>query len=205
MKHINASRRALAPTRKGVSVHTFRRCIVHCKRENTNHSIFQLDKNSRFVSLNDVKDAFEVTRNFSTYQRLKYFSDMGIHYTRALHYVRLVEQLEEAFTSSTKMTVDQSYIEEDEQDSYAMPRTPLSSEDIGRFIDEVMQERDEHENTHLVGEAKPYLKHYDNAINMAKTVEQLAMHSKNISLLIIVMMFIHYLCIEWNVYVGNRT
>lgn len=214
INHMNISRRSLAPARNGLSVRTF--SILRCKGKDTNHSIFQVNNGSRFVSLNDVKEALEVTRNFSAYQRLKYFKEKGIHYTRALRYVRLVEQFEEALTACKEQTVDhvdithiynQSYMEEDERDNdnYVKPPTSLSSEDIGRFIDEVMQERDEHENTHLVGEAKPYLKQYDHAIIMSKTVEQLEKHGKNIGLLIIVMMFIHFLCVEWGVYVGDRT
>ena len=204
-------KRTLASIRYGVNQQPSRRCIVCCKSKDTNHSIFQVNSTSRFISLNDVKDALAITQTFSAYQRLKYFKEKGIHYTRALRYVRLVEQFEEALTNSKGIPVDQSYIEENEQDNYTMPRTSLSSEDIGRFINEVMQEReehdehDEHENNHLIGEAKPYLKQYDNVVHFAKCIDHLAKESKNICLLIIVMMFIHYLCDEWIVYVGSRT
>ena len=194
-----------------------RRCIVRSKSKDANHSIFQINNTSRFISLNDVKEALEVTRDFSANQRLKYFRERGIHYSRALRYVRLVEQLEEAFAAAveksyydevfgTTHSYTQSYEEEVERvNNLSRPPTPLSSEDIGRFIAEAMEERDEHENTHLVGEAKPYLKKYNNAMKMSNSIEQLGMHAKNIGLLIIVIMFIHFLCDEWSEYAGRGT
>jgi len=210
---MNISRRSLASVSKQKS----RICVVRSKSKDVNHSIFQLNNTSRFISLNDVKDALEVTRSFSAHQRLKYFSERGIHYSRALRYVRLVEQFEEAFAAAveksyyeevfdTTQLYNQSYEEEEERDSsFSRPPTSLSSEDIGRFIAEAMEERDEHENAHIVGEAKPYLKEYNDAMKMSNSVEYLGIHAKNIGLLIIVIMFIHFLCDEWSAYIGKGT
>jgi len=212
---MNVSRRSLASVNNGVSQQKLRRCIVCSKSKDVNHSIFQLNNTSRFISLNDVKEALEITRDFTTQQRLKYFGERGIHYSRATRYVRLVEQFEEAFAAA----VNKSYYDEvfgmadscnlsyeEERDiSYSRPPTPLSSEDIGRFIAEAMEERDEHENTHLIGEAKPYIKTYNDAVKMSRSIEHLGMHTKNIGLLIIVIVFIHLFCDEWSTYVGRET
>ncbi len=204
---MNISKSSLA----SVSQQKLRRCIVRAKSREANHSIFQLNNTSRFISLNDVKEALEVTRDFSTHQRLKYFREREIHYSRARRYVRLVEQLEDAFVAAVeKSYYDEVFVinyeeEEERKGSYSRPTTSLSSEDIGLFIAQAMEERDEHENTHLVGEAKPYLKEYNDAVKMSNSIEYLGIHARNVSLLIIVIMFIHFLCDEWSAYIGRGT
>lgn len=202
--------------------------VIRCAKKNHDHSVFQLNQNSRFVSLNDVKEALEVAGELSAHQRLRYCSQRGIHYSRAVRYLKVVEQLEANFTSATlndndfvnemhkleeslnRDTYDTHVIIEDYQEGVDEDeRSPrqLSSEDIARFIAEAVREKekDEHENAYLTGEAKPYVKDYKDALKRSKDVEEMGLHARNIGLVILGVLFMHFVFIEWCAFVGNGT
>jgi hypothetical protein len=139
--------------------------------------------------------------------------------------LKVVEQLETTFKSASLYDndfVDESHKgEESLRDTYEThviiedyqegvdedERSPrqLSSEDIARCIAEVIREKDEHENTHLMGEAKPYVKDYKDALKLSKDVQEIGIHVRNAGLVVLGLFFTHFVFVEWCVYVGNGT
>jgi hypothetical protein len=77
--------------------------VTHANKKNSDHSVFQLNNKSPFVSIKDVKEAFEMTRHMTSYQRLRYFRQMGIHYKRSLQYIKMIEQFDETLKASKSM------------------------------------------------------------------------------------------------------
>lgn len=102
--------------------------ITHAKKR-SDHSIFQIDSRSPFVSVKDVREAFEVTKHMTSYQRLRYFRQMGIDYKRSLKYMQMIENfnqnlkttesldepLSEFDDDASIITVDIDYTDEDER------------------------------------------------------------------------------------------
>lgn len=123
---------------------SFARKLITTRAKNNgpDHSVFQLNNKSPFISIKDVKEAFEMTRYMSSYARLRYFRKMGIHYKRSIEYLNMIEQFDETFKTSESMeqpltehnedlafmTIDIVYPDEDE-------RFPMdSSEQLGKMI-----------------------------------------------------------------------
>lgn len=201
--------------------------VVQCVKRDNNHSIFQLNNNSRFVSLNDVKEALEIVNKMSAHQRLRYCSQRGIHYSRAARYLKIVEQLEDTFKNAS--LTDNDFVDEKHKleeslsatyDRYKLiedypegidedERSPrqLSSDEIARFIADAVREKekeeDEHETAYLMGEAKPYLKDYKDALKFSEDVAKIGLHARNVGLIILGVLFAHFVFSEWSVFVGN--
>lgn len=115
-----------------------------CTRE-TNNTVFQLNPTSPLVSLQDVKKAIDASQDMTSYQRLKYFHRLGIHYSRAIRYYKMVKQFEDCYTKNS-------------EDNYILdtPYKPLplgvDPYEIASLIAEVAREREE-EKTKMLGVA----------------------------------------------------
>jgi len=118
---------------------------TRAKNNGSDYSVFQLNNKSPYISIKNVKEAFEMTRHMSSYERLRYFRKRGIHYKRSLQYLEMIEQLDETLKVSKSMelpvnedyeelsfmTVDIVYPDEDE-------RFPIDkSEQLGKMIADV--------------------------------------------------------------------
>lgn len=131
---------------------SFARKLITTRAKNNgpDHSVFQLNNKSPFISVKDVKEAFEMTRYMSSYERLRYFRKMGIHYKRSNEYLNMIEQFEETLKASKSMeqplsqgeedlafmTVDIIYPDEDE-------RFPIdSTEQLGQMIADVARSKE---------------------------------------------------------------
>lgn len=73
---------------------------VRATKHNTDHSVFQLNNKSPTIKVKDVKDALEITRKMTPYERLRYFRQSGIHYQRAMQYIKTVEKFNDTFNKS---------------------------------------------------------------------------------------------------------
>lgn len=113
------------------------RTIIRCNAKH-DHTIFQLNPTSPIVTLDDVRQAMEATKHMTPYHRLRYFQDKGIHYSRSLRYIKMVEEFErmmnETSTStstSTSMSVNTEPIPIKWEDE---PTIEISSNDLAMWI-----------------------------------------------------------------------
>jgi hypothetical protein len=118
-------------------------------------------------------------------------------------YVNERHQREETLSN----TYDTHVIIEDYQGVDEDERSPrqLSSEDIARFIEDAIREKDEHENTYLMGEAKPYVKDYKDGLKLSNDMEEIGIHARNVGLVVLGLLFTHFVFVEWCAFVGNGT
>jgi hypothetical protein len=86
---------------------------THANKKNSEHSVFQLNNKAPIVSTKDVKEAFEMTQHMTSYQRLRYFRQMGIDYKRSLQYIKMIEQFDETFEASKSMETPQATVDEE--------------------------------------------------------------------------------------------
>lgn len=117
--------------------------VISCKRQNNScHTVFQLYPNSPHITAQDVKKAMQVTKRMKPYQRLQYFHERGMHYSRCVKYINVIEHFQKVFelhvdtidTIDTIDTHDSSVsIYEYEDDK------PMSIQDIGAIIDELLK------------------------------------------------------------------
>lgn len=81
-------------------------CLKHQPETNT---IFQLKNSKKVISLNDVKKAFEKTKDLSHSKKLQYFYSKGIHFARARRYINIVERFNDAFDKDEIVEIEIYY------------------------------------------------------------------------------------------------
>jgi hypothetical protein len=74
------------------------------------------------------------------YQRLRYFHDKGMHFSRCIKYINIVENLETTY-STDKQKHDYTVTIIDYPD-VSDTDTKMSIQDIGKLIDELLKEFD---------------------------------------------------------------
>lgn len=109
---------------------------THAYNNNSEHSVFQRNNKAPIVSTKDVKEAFEMTQHMTSYQRLRYFRQMGIDYKRSLQYIKTIEQFDETFEASESMETPLAEVDDelmfdtvDIVDTDEDERFPLGEED----------------------------------------------------------------------------
>jgi hypothetical protein len=110
-------------------------------------SIFKLNPNAPHISVKDVHHAFIKTRRMTPHQKLKYFHQKGMHYSRCAKYIKIVENLQTLY--------DNDHIEQQPQaedfninDQYNehikdIGNPKMSIQEIGKFIEELLKETGE--------------------------------------------------------------
>jgi hypothetical protein len=81
------------------------------------------------VTLEDVRQAMEVTKDMTPYHRLRYFQDKGIHYSRSLRYIKMVEEFERMLHYTSPVIIEPVPIKWEEE-----PTIEMSSNDLGMWI-----------------------------------------------------------------------
>lgn len=132
--------------------------ITRAQKNNADHhSIFQLNKTSPFISIKDVKEAFEMTQYMTSYERLRYFRNMGIHYKRSVQYMKMIEEFDETLRISKSLQQpvsndfeeDLSYVTIDIFDVDEDERFPNEqANELANMIANVAQEKDEMRHVH---------------------------------------------------------
>lgn len=115
--------------------------VISCKRQNnSSHTVFQLYPNSPHITAHDVKSAMQATKRMKPHQRLQYFHERGMHYSRCVKYVNVIENFQKVFELNADIidTHDCSVsIYEYEDDK------PMTIQDIGAIIDELLKNMDD--------------------------------------------------------------
>jgi hypothetical protein len=142
-----------------------------------NHTVFQTDPSSPNISINDVTDALEKTKNMLPHQRLSYFQQKGIHYSRSIRYIATVEKLEKSFQE------DDQLVSIDEYDIPGASQSKnISDEQIAKFIEEAMREMQ-----HNVMEEKPSIE-----LKKNNNLEDIGKHVLSIGLVFLCLLLVRY-------------
>jgi hypothetical protein len=111
---------------------------IHCKYHN--QTIFQMYPTSPHITTKDVKKALTSTKRMKPYDRLKYFHKRGMHYSRCIKYIHVVEQFQKLYEQNcgtiTTPDYDVSVYEYDDN-------KPMSIQDIGAIIDEILKDMED--------------------------------------------------------------
>ncbi len=126
------------------------------------------------ISLNDVKQAIEVTTGMTPYQKWRYFKKKGIHYGRAIRYIGMMEKFEHSFnTFKTKEEeVDEVIIHEYTDNN--------DNNEIGKYIAEAV---------HEIEQSKPKIKTNGN-IDIVKSIGK---HVLGVGFTFICIVFVNYI------------
>lgn len=80
---------------------------VVCGRPKPDTStVFQIRNCTKYISVDDVKDAFEKTKDVSYSKKVEYFGSKGIHYAKARRYYQVVRNLNNAFQQDLIVDVE---------------------------------------------------------------------------------------------------
>lgn len=118
----------------------YNRCnhSISCKyQKHNNQTIFQLYPNSPQVTCKDVRNALRATKRMKPYERLKYFHKRGMHYSRCVKFVNVVENLQNLYEQNAHNQDHIVTIYEYDDDK------PISIQDIGAMIDEILKEMED--------------------------------------------------------------
>lgn len=101
------------------------------------HSIFKLYPMSPHITTKDVREAIKKTKRMPPRGRLKYFHNRGMHYSRCIKYIDVVEKLQQLY--------DTDVVEDAQQETFNIiindvEDTKLSMKEIGQFIEELLKE-----------------------------------------------------------------
>jgi CMP-N-acetylneuraminic acid synthetase len=111
----------------------------------TVHSIFQLHPNSPLISAKDVHHAFNKTRRMTPHNKLKYFHQKGMHYSRCVKYIKIVENLQTLYDNDhiEQQTQDLNIINQNNEAIKDIGNHKMSIQEIGKFIEELLKDTDE--------------------------------------------------------------
>lgn len=102
-------------------------------------SIFQLHHNSAPITTKDVREALKKTQTMTPHQKLKYFHNKGIHFSRSVKYINIVENLQQLYETDAVQEVHNAdyriIISNDTQDNHKMSMTEISD-----FINELLKD-----------------------------------------------------------------
>lgn len=96
------------------------------------NSVFQLFPNSPYITTKDVRTALRKTRRMRPQQRLKYFQERGMHYSRCVKYINTVENLDKVFD---EVSMPHVVIEE-----YSDQSIQTTIREIDQFIEKLIKE-----------------------------------------------------------------
>jgi hypothetical protein len=106
------------------------------KNKMSMHSVFKLYNHSPHITTKDVRLALSKTAKMKSYERLKYFHDRGMHFSRCVNYLNTIEKLDMLFDNNSVMEID--------KDSTIIVSKPqnekLSIQEIGKFIEELLKD-----------------------------------------------------------------
>lgn len=103
------------------------------------HSVFQMYPNSPIRSTKDVRNAINKTKRMKPYQRLRYFHDNGMHFSRCVKYINIIENLEALYATDLQKHDYKVTVVDYPDESVD---TKMSIQDIGKLIDELLKEFD---------------------------------------------------------------
>ena len=86
-----------------------------CSKPDTS-TIFQIRNCTKYISIDDVKDAFEKTKEFSYRKKVEYFGSKGIHYANARRYYQTVLNLNNTFKQELIVDVDVEFLDDNDTD-----------------------------------------------------------------------------------------
>ncbi len=105
------------------------------------HSVFQMYPHSPIVSVKDVRNAIWKSSKMRPYQRLRYFHDKGMHFSRCIKYIDIVEKLEALYKNDHVIELQKQDYTVTIVDYPDEPtETKMSIQEIGKFIEELLKD-----------------------------------------------------------------